>query len=248
MQTLTHYSHLRRLSAIGLSAIGITFLVPSFASALTVTDSAFDSALTNTDGTWGKDEGYTTDVWADRSTALSRSWEQVSTGGNPGGYAGAKNDNGSFRQLFQLIADNKATTGPQTLSFDLNSVDDALTAGTILEVGIFGFNNPTVDDWQIRPDRPFDDNAGFVFESITVVNDGTSALNTGGWSNQQVSFDLGATGYDLIAISFYMDDVFDADGDLLGIDNVSVIPEPSAFALITALGSLMVIMLRRRRD
>jgi hypothetical protein len=69
------------------------------------------------------------------------------------------------------------------------------------------------------------------------------STDTSGWEGQTISNVNLGTGYDWIIVGFQANN-FNQD-ETLGIDNVSMVPEPSTFALL-GLAGLAVLFFRRR--
>ncbi len=217
----------------------LTFSSTTFA-AVVITDAGFDAAftdigdnpLTNTLGDFDK--------WVYFN---DRSWQQVSTGGNPSGYAdGALNGNNYIRTLYQGVTDNKSNTGIHDFTFDLNLLDGGADNGP-LTANIWGVQNLAGASFSLTTRNQ----AGVTSGDATILATQDFTTDTTGWESQMISnVDLG-TGYDLIIIGFRSVQHDQTDPDILGIDNVALtaIPEPSSFSLISlGLGALFV--LRRR--
>jgi hypothetical protein len=69
-----------------------------------------------------------------------------------------------------------------------------------------------------------------------------TALNT--WESQSITSSNTDTTYDYLLVGFYAPDEAASHG--AGIDNVSVIPEPSALTLLAGVLGLVLILRRRR--
>ena len=78
-----------------------------------------------------------------------------------------------------------------------------------------------------------------------VLLDNATYASTTGWQKQTISgIDLGVSGYDYIIIAFKSNNY--GNGDIVGIDNVAFVPEPSSFTLLGA-GLAGLLMVRRRQ-
>lgn len=217
------------------------FTACSGLQALTITDPGFDSDFTDIGNGFTDADSANFDKWVfeDDASSLPRRWDRLTTGGNIGGYAdGAFDGNNYNRTMYQAVTDNKATTGLQDLTFDLNLSDNSTSNGPL-----------TVSVWGVET-------SGSSFSLSTRAQDGVTSGNaiilgtqqlsvdTSGWEGKTISdIDFG-TGYDLVIIGFWSAKYNEDHPDTVGIDNVALVPEPGSLALL-GLGGLCV--LRRRR-
>lgn len=167
------------------------------------------------------------DTWnvaGDSFSETSKNW--LATGGNPGGaieFGGYHNGEGAGRgYMLSYTTDSFDLTGATELTFDM-----ILTAPSI----------GTNVQFQILLDG--------VGSGFTSLN---SPLNEATWS--PYSFDLSAVipGANSITLNFLVAaGAFEGAGAVIGVDNVSVIPEPSTYAALFGVLALGFVLSRRRR-
>lgn len=156
------------------------------------------------------------------------------------------------RGLLQYINDGGSTTGTLTLSIDywvheLNASDSPAGGGNF-SFEIIAFNDPAtvLMDLGAGVDNPIISGTGYItsggsYSSYTAVSAAT------GFQTLQASLDLGA-GYDYVGVAIGIsafDPYGNANGETVSFDNLQVVPEPSAFALLGLSG--LALLLRRRR-
>lgn len=204
---------------------------------------------------------YVSDGWIS-TQGYGTSWQQVGSGGPDGSeYASLSWSTKWGRGMVNVTKDDGATTGVQTLNFDL------LHNKGVMAVIVNGINDPEDDGW----DGGIQGTAGgapwgaeqsahyklapYNWDSVNPA-DGTELLRkttrqgdmslSADWQSYSFDVDLGA-GYDWILISFGVArDGIDGDGDQYldtGLDNVELVPEPATLLLL-GLGGLL---LRKRR-
>ncbi|MGA0332982.1 MAG: PEP-CTERM sorting domain-containing protein [Kiritimatiellia bacterium] len=186
-----------------------------------------DTSFTQADAvnTWFYDQG---DTWI---------WTYETDGGPTGAedaFAEGPGQTSYDKLLIQAVQDAPGTkfTGVYELSFQYNR---PIATGDFAVI-VWGYN---------------DGDPNFTIPTVGALNNSSNyggAINLGtqsygvttGWQSDSFSFDLGVTGYDTVIIGFRSDNTAD-----LGIDNVSIIPEPSTFALV-GLAGLASLFFRRR--
>ena len=231
---------MKKTSALALTSAGL--MIAGTASAATIADPGFESDFTAIGNGLTQADSASFDQWIYEGdeTAIPRRWDQVDSGGSPGGYAdGAFVGNNYNRTMYQVITDGKATTGLLDFTFDLNLDDNGADNGPL-----------TISIWGVET-------SGSSFSLSTRSQDGVTSGNaiilgtqqfttdTTGWEEQTISdVDFG-TGYDLVIIGFWSARHDSNDPDFVGIDNVAFVPEPGSLALF-ALGGLCVLSRRRK--
>lgn len=226
-----------------------------------ISDAGFDSALTvETTG-----DGFNTqsnggdiyDFWW-TSTDASR-YVQSTSGGNPDNWASKSGGNQDrARAIAYAINDAKASTGDQTLSFDFHLGNkDGNYAASTFEVRADVVGITSLPTWTTGGQK-FDLNTnqgspiltklplptGANFDLIATKQLFDADVTAGGWTeNLTLSVPLG-TGYDVIVVRMA---TLGADsGNVVGFDNVQLVPEPATLALV-AMGGLGLLARRRRR-
>ena len=188
-------------------------------------------------------QAVTKDTWIYTTNDGSpRFWTFPTTGGNPNGYASGEfgNSNSYRKALYQVVTDNKANTGTLDFTFDLNLNDVGSVSATGFEVAIWGANSDSNYTMQLTGSAVMNANVGDA-----VLLDNATYAGTTGWQKQTISgIDLGVSGYDYIIIAFKSNNY--GNGDIVGIDNVAFVPEPSSFTLLGA-GLAGLLMVRRRQ-
>jgi hypothetical protein len=225
---------------------GCLLTLSQASAAVSIANPGFESGGITELGDNTYDEIDAKGTWFDRadSVNMGQGWEILVTGGNPDGYLDFTVDaDAAQRMVIQGVTDNKTNTGLLDLTFDLNFTSDGTGTAPYLEAAVWGVENAGTATYS------------FTLNSTSVTNadvgdavflGGNSFSTTTGWEQQTVSdIDFG-TGYDTIIIAFYSGHIADA-GDFMGIDNVSIIPEPSSLVLMTFAVGAGLLMLRRRR-
>jgi hypothetical protein len=212
----------------------VIFNDPGFSGEFTAVGDPFDETDSAHFDKWVSKDGE-----AD-SGATIREWTMEGTGGNPLGYAdGTLGNSDSYRRtMFQLVTDDKVNTGLMDFNFDLNLVT---TGSNTMVVGIWGVENQAgaTFNFDTAPGPSF----GVDSESAVSLATQSYSTDTSGWEGQTISNVNLGTGYDWIIVGFQANN-FNQD-ETLGIDNVSMVPEPSTFALL-GLAGLAVLFFRRR--
>ncbi len=222
-----------------LSAVALSLTVAPL-WAVTIVDPGFDGSFTDTGTVFTETDSANFDKWVIRSTTSQ--WNQTAVGGNPGGYAnGAFTSTNVNRTLYQGVTDNKATTGLVDLKFDLNLLDAGLGDGP-LTVSVWGVTTLSGAVFSLSTNAQ----TGVTNGHATILKTQDFSTNTSGWVGQTITgIDLG-TGYDLVIVGFYSKTYETPDGDFLGIDNVSIVPEPTSLALLGV--GIAGLAFRRRRS
>ena len=230
----------RTLSIACAALVGLTLTATANAGLITNGDfSTAPQTITGSEiafpnwvtaGVWGMADG----MWTYDGTN-----EELDYSGSNGGGA-----------ILHWFEDNKASKGPATLSFDLNSGGDPL--------GVF------VVGWNDGDGAPSGDPDNFNFPhsdefseggSVDLLDEGANEIDhsksngiyvsvstTGGYDTVELDLDFGTSGYDNVALWMY-----GARGGSMSIDNVDItlVPEPATLALLGLGGALMLG--RRRR-
>jgi len=192
-------------------------------------------------------------------------WERIDFGG--GNFAaGFTTENAS--PLLQANTDAKSTTGTQQLTFDLAFTAANVIGGRTTNLRVYAFG------WNVGDTSPsLDSGNGEITQNDTLnnVNDATSLITTAGtdaegglnivtqgvadngfsltdnglFQSVSVNLDFG-TGYDVIGFIFYGELADNAaTDDILRVDNIAVVPEPSSLVLALSVG-LAFLFLRSR--
>ncbi|HEV7298275.1 MAG TPA: PA14 domain-containing protein [Tepidisphaeraceae bacterium] len=138
---------------------------------------------------------------------------------------------------FQLVRNDKANRGSQTVRFDYRNTEGG-GAENRLRMLVYGVNasgSPYFDfnrnDWYTPNGVVFPRQFGsFPFAATTLYDSGDVATANTGWTNHSVTRDFGG-GYEFLIVRFERDGV--GSGDLVSIDNVSIAsstttPNPTA--------------------
>jgi len=198
------------------------------------------------------------------------SWETLPDGGPDGtgdAYGGKKNTT-AHRGVINIITDNQTTTGTVTFAADLlfpgYSPDQDL--GNVI-IKVWGLTDNDDVTAGIQWDSYFDltgttgqedgldqrKEIAFSFlnqdseyiQQLTRLDyqEGTlDATPTNTWQNYEFSVDLGS-GYDVIVVGIsYWDS---EESPLSGVDNLSIVPEPT-FVFLMMIGGMGVLIGRRR--
>jgi len=217
-------------------------------AALAINDATFDggtfteanTTFTNTDNAFNQWV-----VYGDTYDSNNRNFTMPASGGNPTGYADLTLGNSTSyrRAMYQAVTDNKASTGTNTFSFDLNLLDASTSSSFGLNVAIWGIlDSSSAFSFSTIGTAVFDVDVG----PAILLGAATCSTDTGGWQTQTIpGLDLGA-GYDIIVIGFKGNNY--SELDTVGIDNVSLaaIPEPSSFILVVP-GLIFGWSMMRRR-
>lgn len=202
------------------------------ASANLVSNPGFSSSF-NTD--WGFEETDPLDTWTIPN--FNDRLQVQSSGGNPDFFVGmGPNTSGNDGSMYQPISVSQGLSGTIDFSFDLlNNTPNPEN----ISWGIWGFN--TGDTYFISTGRESFTGVGLP-TPIATATEAPSANS--GWTSLSRTVDLAAGGYDILVVGFGFDGANDPGSDV-GVDNVSVIPEPSTYVLLLGLVSLGVVCLRR---
>ncbi|MBB5350704.1 hypothetical protein HNR46_000932 [Haloferula luteola] len=199
---------------------------------------------------------------------------QITSGGSggSGNYAavtsGGTGTIGNHRGIVYVLEDGQSTTGEVTATIDLLMLPQGGNENFLIKV--FGVTDSDAGTPGVQWDGLIDLTGPLGnFDALNLRNlDGSSTITPGytgsslttlasydaaslgavagtSWnSGLSFSFDLGASGYDQVIIGFAIHDSPIA-GTLSGIDNLTIVPEPSAtFLMLTSATGLLV---RRRR-
>lgn len=227
------------------AVIALLITVTSAHAGVMIADPGFDNDLTDVGSTLTQADSANFDKWVfynDPNNQGTRKWKRPATGGNPGGYADGTfgNSTSYTRVLYQIVTDDKATTGLLDLTFDLNLKDNNAPANPV-EVSVWGIvNSSSSFDLSLTGAQTMNADDGLALLLATA-----SYTDTTGWQQQTVSNINFGTGYDLIIIGFKSNN--HKEDDIVGIDNVAIgtVPEPASLALI-GIGSLLVFGRKRR--
>lgn len=216
----------------------LCFIASNASAANIVSDPGFESGLTVVGDPFTQADSADFDKWVYR--AHTHEWTTVANGGNPDGYASAVYDTTNVRRtLYQAVTDDKATTGLVDLTFDLN-----LTSSTgSLVTFVWGIETISGATFSLTTSNQTAVSNG----DATLLRNETYSTDTSGWETQTIAdIDFG-TGYDVVILGFKGVSTQTANGDFLGIDNVSIIPESSAYGVLAGMLALGFVVLRRRR-
>lgn len=225
------------LHLLASAACAVAFPFSAANAAIAIVDGAFDTTITTLATPFSM--ASTAPVYGQWTAAdTTGNWELGGTAPDTYAFGDATNTANS-RLLFQLIEDDKATTGEITINYSLNNLPGSNPFS--LNLHVFGFNKDTA--WSLFTNNESGNPTGQQFTSTTALTNDTG----GAWQSFSTTVDLGATGYDQIAIGFGYVGLNTGNGQLQ-LDNVSVtaIPEPSTYPAL--LGALAVgfVALRRR--
>lgn len=145
----------------------------------------------------------------------------------------------------QIWTDNNATTGSQDVNFDvvLDQYSSGVSGAQVL-IEIYGSDTATTV-------TPFDLQEGSAPGMDTAFTQIGSRLVydvSGGTGSYSASLNFGS-GYDYLAmrIGIYATGQDGGWGEDIGIDNVSIVPEPATVGML-GLGALVALMTRRVRS
>lgn len=213
---------------VSLSAL----LMPVSQADNLLADSGFDNSLTDIGGQLT--EADTRDVWGRQGG--TQMFVQSSTGGNPGGHiawSGTGTSSGYARVFYQVITNDKASTGTASLSFDLLLQDGGTPQ---LEAAVWGVSDKTTASFYLRAfGTTFPDTASPAPGDANLL----ASWNLGGTQAQHPTWttvttdkdgadldvDLGDTGYDLIIVGFWSRGIA-TDTDQFGMDNIELETDP----------------------
>ena len=178
------------------------------------------------------DTAGSSDSWnvaGDPFNETSKTW--LSAGGNPGGaisFGGTHNGSGAGRGYMLSYTHTGDFTGATELTFD--GILLAPNVGTNVQLQILL------------------DGVGSGFVSLSSPPAPLSPLNESSWTSYSFDVSTVTPGATTLTLNFLLAaGAFAGAGTTLGLDNVSVIPEPSTYAAIFGLAALGVIYARRRR-
>lgn len=223
------YTMVAAIAVLGLSANAALILNdPGFSGSFTDVGTDFDNTDSANFDKW---------VFQDDTGSIPREFVMQPSGGNPDGYADGSIGGSYKRSFYQGVTDNKVNTGLTKLVFDLNLNLDA--GGSGISARVWGVETLS--------------GATFVLDNApgTSGSNGNAILlksqdftsNTSGWEEQAVlNIDFG-TGYDLVIIGFQSNN--NHESATVGIDNVSVIPEPATLGMVATAGALLMLLRRR---
>lgn len=234
-------------------------LACSAPAALSITNGDFEGSGFVEVGTTGVTFGaYNTDLdgWYDSEWSVLADGGPSGTGDAYGQYPGSGT---KIRGMMNIITDNNTTTGSVTMSVDLLAV----SGSSFFNIKVWGINDSDLVTPGMQWDGYFDlngpsgnpdaldlrDIGQSSTEAVSYAGDDivqllsidVNILGTTWQQGNEFTFDLGSTGYDLVAIGFS----YGTTGSALGVDNLQVIPEPGSLVLIgLGFGALLT---RRRR-